>query len=252
MQNISMIFSAIILSLGLVSVGFFGEQAVVQAKKADRFVTVKGLAEKDVKANLGVWEIDYQEVGNNLAPISDQLAHDQSTTMDFLLKSGFTQAEISLRPTKVTDQLATGYNQNNAQAQSNRYIIAGGIRIRSTNVDQIQKVSQMTGDLIKQGVPLSFNSADYSSDLSTNPSYFYTTLDSIRPEMLATATQSAKLVAAQFAKDSDSKLGNIRRANQGVFELRSRDSSGNNSGNEASSINKTVRLVTTIDYYLAK
>jgi hypothetical protein len=162
------------------------------------------------------------------------------------------QDEISLRPTKVTDQLANGYNQPNPQTQNNRYIIAGGVLIRSAHVDQIQKTSQMTGDLIKQGVPLSFNSGDYSSGLSTNPSYFYTTLDSIRPDMLATSTQSAKLVAEQFAKDSNSQLGSIRRANQGVFELRSRDSSGSNPGNEASSINKTIRLVTTVDYYLVR
>ncbi|HEV2613323.1 MAG TPA: SIMPL domain-containing protein [Gammaproteobacteria bacterium] len=251
-MNFSLILSAIILSAGLIGAGYWGEQAVVQAKKADRFVTVKGLAEKNVKANLGVWEVDYQEVGNNLAQISTQLAQDQSTTMTFLLQNGFTKDEVSLRPTKVTDQLANSYNQANPQTQNNRYIIAGGIRIRSINVDQIQKVSQMTGDLIKQGVPLSFNSADYSSDLTTNPSYFYTQLDSIRPEMLASATQSAKLVAVQFANDSGSKLETIRRANQGVFELRSQDSSGTNSGNETGSINKTVRLVTTIDYYLVR
>jgi hypothetical protein len=251
-MNISMILSAVILSLGLVGAGFYTEQSIVQLKKADRFVTVKGLATKDVKANLGVWEIDYQEVGNDLSTLSDQLTKDQTTTMDFLLKNGFKTDEISLRPTKVTDQLANSYNQPNAQTQTNRYIIAGGIRVRSSNVDLIQKTSQNTGDLIKQGVPLSFNSADYSSDLSTNPSYFYTQIDSIRPEMLAAATQSAKLVAVQFANDSDSHLGTIRRANQGVFELRSQDSSGNNAGNEASSINKTVRLVTTIDYYLIR
>lgn len=249
-MNISMILSAILLSLGLIGASICVEQAVVQAKKADRFVTVKGLATQDVKANLGVWEIDYQEVGNDLSTLSDQLTKDQTTTMDFLLKNGFKTDEISLRPTKVTDQLANAYNQPNTQTQSNRYIIAGGIRVRSANVDLIQKASQNTGDLIKQGVPLSFNSSDYSSDLSTNPSYFYTQLDNIRPEMLASATQSAKLVAVQFANDSNSHLGMIRRANQGVFELRARDSSGNNPGNEASAINKTVRLVTTIDYYL--
>lgn len=243
-MNFSLILSAIILSVGLVGAGYWGEQAVVLAKKEDRFVTVKGLATKDVTANLGTWEIDYQEVGNDLNLLSDQLARDQSITIDFLLKNGFTKDEISLRPTKVTDQLANGYNPPSPQLTNNRYIIAGGVSIRSANVNQIQAVSQMGGDLIKLGVPLSANTPD--------PSYFYTKLDSIRPEMLASATQSAKLVALQFANDSGSKLGTIRRANQGVFELRSRDSSGNNQNNETGSINKSVRLVTTIDYYLVR
>ena len=241
--TVSHIVSALILALGLIAASLIGKQAVIQAKNAERFVTVKGLASKEVRANLGAWGIEYQEVGNNLAQLNTQLAQDQQTALAFLMKNGFTQNEISLKSTKLVDQLANN-NQPampNNTGTNNRYILSGGFYIRSTKVDQIKKVSQMTGELIKEGVPLSFG---YTSD----PQYFYTALDSIRPEMLSAATQSAKLVAIQFARDSNSQLGTIRRANQGVFELRSRDSS--NSDNVNSSIDQTVRLVTTIDFYL--
>lgn len=259
MENHSKSFSilgaallGISIGLGTLGSGFFIGKAVYKARMADNFVTVKGIAEREVKADLAAWEIDYREVGNDLVAANAQLERDQQMAISFLQKNGFTAEEIEARPTKVNDLLANPYNSSSSP-QKYRYIVTAGVRVRSTKVDLIQKVSQMTNELIKQGVPLSFESGDYNSDLMPNPSYYYTQLDKIRPAMLAEATQSARVVALQFAKDSNSVLGEIRRASQGLFQITSRDSSNDgNQGNSnpASSINKKVRLVTTIDYFL--
>lgn len=253
--------SLLILTLGLgggiATAGYFVEQAIIQAKATDRYVTVKGLSQRQVKADLGIWEIDYREVGNNLTDVTARLDQDQQTVISFLTKNGFTTDELEIRPAKVNDLLANPYNNPPDQAKDNRYIVTGGIRIRSTKVDQIQRSSQLTSELIRNGVPLSFDTSDYATDLSPNPSYLFTQLDAIRPDMMAEATKSARLVAEQFAKDSNSQLGGIRRASQGVFQITSRDASdasdGNNGGgamSEANAIYKKIRLVTTIDYYL--
>ncbi len=252
--------NTIILALGLLggaaSAGYFIEQGAIQLKTSDRYITVKGLAQQQVKANLGVWEIDYREVGNNLLTLSSQIGTDQQNVINFLHQSGFNDAEIEIRPTKVNDLLANPYNSSSSeQAKDYRYIVLSGVRVRTNKVDQLQHAVQLTGNLIKEGVPLNFDTSDYASDLSPNPSYLFTQLDAIRPQMLATATQSAFAVAQQFATDSHSQLAGIRRANQGVFQVFSRDANDadNNSGamNEANSIEKKVRLVTTIDYFLA-
>jgi hypothetical protein len=251
MKPSSLIGSAL-LALGILGAGFFMKEAIVQAKKAERFVTVKGISQRDVKADLGIWEVDYREVGNDLTTLNTKMTQDQQVVLKFLTNNGFNNSEIEIRPTRVTDLLANPYNQPTPESKENRYILVSGIRVRSTQVDQIQKTNQLTSSLIQEGVTLSSDTADYASDLSPNPSFFYTKLDTIRPEMLAEATQSARSVGEQFAKDSRSQLGDIRRANQGLFQISSRDgSSDNNSGmSDAGSINKKVRLVTTIDYYL--
>lgn len=130
-------------------------------------------------------------------------------------------------------------------------MITGGIRVRSTQVELIQKTGQALTDLLQQGVPLAFD----VNNISPNPSYYFTQLDTIRPNMLADATHSAHEVALQFAKDAQTNLGSIQTANQGVFQIMDRDSSAmgadvSNSQSALSSIDKKIRLVTTIQYQL--
>lgn len=255
-QFASAIVLGMAIGIGLLGCGFFIAKAVYKAKAVDRFVTVKGIAERDVKADLGIWEIDYREVGPNLANVDTQSQHDQQLVVDFLEKNGFAPSEIELRPTKVNDLLADPYNQqsNNPQAISRRYIVTGGVRVRSAQVDLIQKVNQMSSSLLQQGIALSFNDV---TDLNPNPSYYFTQLDAIRPSMLADSTHSARVIADQFALDSNSHLGGIRHASQGVFQIMGRDSStqsSNWSDNQSAlgTINKKIRLVTTLDYYLLR
>lgn len=249
---VSYFILGLLIALGLIGAGYYSGQAIAQLKASQRYLTVKGLSEHEVKANLAVWEIDYREVDNDLTAANQRLQHDQQVVINYLHQQGFTDDEIELRPAKVNDLFANPYNSNNNAKF--RYIVTSGVRVRSTKVDLIQKVNQQTSDLIQQGIPLSFNTSDYSSDLDPNPSYYFTQLDSIRPQMLSEATQSAFTIAQQFAKDSNSQLAGIGQASQGVFQIASRDSvtsTINNSGqNEASSVYKKVRLVTTIQYIL--
>ena len=80
------------------------------------------------------------------------------------------------------------------------------------------------------------------------PTFLFTRLNEIKPPMIAEATASARQAAEQFAKDSQSRLGSIRQANQGVFVILPRDQAPGAS--EESQRVKTVRVVTTVEYYL--
>ena len=80
------------------------------------------------------------------------------------------------------------------------------------------------------------------------PTFLFTDLNKLKPEMIADATARAREAATQFARDSRSALGAIRQANQGVFEILPRDQAPGVS--ESSQIAKVVRVVSTIDYYL--
>jgi uncharacterized protein len=241
-----------ILSLGILGAGYSVGKGFYLIKKMSHTVTVKGLAEQAVKSDLALWEINYREVGNDLAQLDQRLQHDQELVVAFLKQQGFTDQEIGRTQLKVEDRLANIYNQTATQNPNDqRYVVTAGVRVRSTQVDLIQLTSQKTENLLQQGVPLAFD----VSTLSPNPSYYYTHLDSIRPEMLSQATKSAHLIAEQFAKDSKSRLGPIYRASQGVFQIMGRDTSTmssdwNSNQNALGSIEKKVRLVTTIDYGL--
>jgi hypothetical protein len=247
------ILSALIISLGIFGSGIFIGKGFSHSKLLNRTVSVKGISERDVKSDLGIWEIDYREISGNLIDVNKKLQHDQELVTAFLKQRGFTDQELSVRPVKVEDRLANVYSEQstNAAAANARYVVTSGVRVRSTRVELIQQASTLSNALLEQGISLTFE----GGSVSPNPSFYFTKLDKIRPEMMAEATRSAYTVAAQFAVDSNSKLKGISRANQGVFQIMSADSSTlsadwSSSESALGSIDKKVRLVTTIEYRL--
>ena len=228
--------------------GFFVGQGFYQGRRAERYVSVKGLAERDVKADLAVWTLSFTATGADISAVSTASEHDRDLVAAFIAKSGFSDREIVPLTTRVDDQfaLATLAGPPNVEA-SRRYVITAGFEIRTTKIDAVREASQMTGDLIRQGVVLDGRQTEGGA---ANPVYLFTRLGDIRPAMLAQATKSARALAQQFATDSNSHLGAIRRASEGVFQVMSRDGEVPNPTEERASIEKKLRLVTTVDYYL--
>lgn len=251
-RNTTLVVYALILGIAILFAGGKIGKGLRFLKNTVPVVTVKGIAERDVISDLGIWEINYREIGNELPKLDALIQRDYDTTLKFLKQQGFRAEEIERSAFKIEDRLANMYLPNQpTTTDTNRYIVTAGIRIRSTNVTLIQKTSQIIDQLIQLGIPVAF---DVSSQ-SPNPSYYFMKLDDIRPQMMSDATKSAYLVAKQFAHDSKSTLDGIQRANQGLFQVMSRDTSTLsadwNTGQSAlGSIEKKVRLVSTIDYRL--
>ncbi len=234
--------------LGNAVAGWFIAHSVYKWRAADCYVSVKGIAERQVKADSAIWDIGYKVAGDDLVKMIAESLNNQKMITSFLTKNGFDPAEIELQRTEVVDQYAREYGANKAP---HRYIINSGVTLRTANVDLVRQISQMSAELIQQGVVL-MNKNDYLP----NPCYFFTKLDEVRPAMLEQATKSARLVAEQFAANAESQLGSIRRASQGVFQILNINSNaGQSYGNEndqIGSINKVVRVVVSIDYMLNK
>jgi hypothetical protein len=240
-QVISASILGVAIGVGLASCGDFIANGITSFQAANRVVTVKGLAEKDVKADLAVWNIAYKVAGNELETSYAGIQDAQVKIDAFLKQQGFTSEEISSAGMQVTDLLAREYGTSEAKPPF-RYILRNQVTVRTTQVDKIAQALQASNELVKNGIML--------EDLN-GVRYFYTQLNAIRPEMLALATQSARTLAEQFAKDSGSKVTQIRKANQGVFKILPRDGAENDFGVEdTSSINKKVRVVSTIEYAL--
>jgi hypothetical protein len=237
----------LLIGAGIALGGWFIGRGFYDSRMDARYVTARGLVERSVRADIAVWTISYSATNNDVTKANEEVNHDTQLAIAFAQQRGFTGAEIRPIPAVVNDTSQNASLSGSRAESSGRYAVKAGIRIRSSNVDKVQQASQLTGDLIQQGIVLSLE-----GESDANPAYYFRGLDAIRPSMLAEATRSARAVAQQFANDSGSRLGAIKRANQGVFEILPRDASagGQNSWLEPRSIDKTVRLVTTIDYYL--
>lgn len=235
----------VLVGAGAAAGGYFVGQGFYQGRRGERYVTVKGLVERNVKADLAVWRLNFSSTGANITNVSAVSEHERDLVRAFISKAGFTDKEVGALPTRVTDRFANPYSPPNI-SPNQRYVITAGFEIRTSRVDLVSKASQTTGNLIREGVVL--GGSEFQS--GANPSYLFTRLNEIRPSMLAEATRSARAVAEQFAADSHSRLGSIRRASQGVFQVMSRDAETTNSIDERQSIDKKVRLVSTVEFYL--
>lgn len=239
MSDSSKLISSAVLAAGIAIGGFFPGHYYYHSKMDANFVTVKGLAEMDVRADLGVWDIKYVVTGSELSAAQAQMVKQKNIILSFLKDAGFNEDEISVKRTETNDLMANPYRSD--ALNNSRYILTQSIQVSSNNVDLIDKAANSTGTLISKGIV--FDSNNY------NPvSYLFTKINDIKPQMLEQATKNAEAAANEFAKSSQTKVGKIRKANQGVFSILPRLQTA--SAMEMNSIEKKVRVVSTVEYYL--
>lgn len=208
-------------------------------RTGDRFVTVKGVAEREVQADLALWPLRFVATGDSLDEARAKASESRESIMAFLKLQAIDTQTVELQRLDVTDTRANPYQgENNSQ----KFIIHQTLMVRSDNIDRIRQAAQSVGELVDSGVILS---SDYGP---SGPTYLFNRLNDIKPEMIAEATAAAREAAAQFARDAKTSLGDLRRANQGVFQILARDQApGISEGQQPA---KTVRVVTTVEYYL--
>jgi uncharacterized protein len=221
------------LVLGLALGGFLLARGLFAARAADRFVTVKGLSEREIAADLALWPIVFTNTGNDLGALQAEVEEDAAAIRAFLGRFGFGEAEASLSAPRVTDHLAHGGYRDQGPAE--RYQVESTVTLRTAEIDAVRQAIQQSGELVRAGVTL-IRSYEY------NTQYLFTQLEQVKPEMIAEATRDARRAADEFAEDSGARLGGIRRAQQGYFSIDDRDA--------FSPEIKTVRVVTTVEYFL--
>jgi len=233
---------ALVVATGLALAGLLVGGGFARSRTADRFVTVKGISEREARADLAIWPLRIVSADNDLARANAQLQGSVSRIYLFLTSQGIDTAGTELQDFSVADastnQFASGQNAGA------RYVIHQTVVVRSTKPEVVLAASQRVAELVNAGVVLSSGGECGSG----GPTFVFSGLNKLKPQMIAEATARAREAAEQFARDSRSDIGGIRRANQGVFEILPRDQAQGIS--EASQIVKTVRVVSTIDYAL--
>lgn len=232
-------YGAFLIALGIAVSGFFIGHYYYKSKTQANTVIVKGLSEMDVKADLAIWEMKYVVTGNDVVKAQQEISSQTKIISAFLKDNGFNENEITIGRLETNDLNANPYRSS--YENNMRFILNQTITVRSENVDLIAQTLNKSGDLVAQGVI--FNS-EYGSPVS----YLFTKINEIKPKMLADATQNAREAAAQFALSSQSKVGKIKHANQGVFSILPREQTS--SATESQQIDKKVRVVSTIEYWL--
>ena len=235
MENNSFRSSAMLgLSIGLAIAiaGLSMSYSFYKTRSAERYVTVKGLAVRNVDADLVIWPLTFKVTGNDLAALQKSVNSKRRSIQKFLRDAGFEDSEISLSPPSIRDAQAEPAYGEQRQAEY-RYTAKQTVSVRSSKVSEAKKAMEKSGELVGKGVVLV---------AERSPDFLFTSLNDIKPEMIAEATRNARKAAEQFAEDSGSKVGKIRNARQGLFSINVRDRN--------SPEFKVVRVVTTVEYYI--
>ncbi len=229
----ALLLPALIVAAGLMGGGWLLGDGLTRAKHADRSVTVRGLAEQDVTADLATWTISTSAVGSDLAALQAKADSDGDAVIAFLKARGFTDAEIESGGISV-NQYVDGNGRSNIT-------IRRRIQMRTTKVMAARTAFAGQAELMRKGVV-------FDSDAG-GMVYSFTRLNDVKPPMIAAATKNAREGAEQFAKDSGAEVGDIKTAAQGYFSIIPRDGDTSFTNASASPFQK-VRVVTTIDFYL--
>lgn len=229
-RRVSLLFSALLLSIGMAAAGFFIGDGISNRSSGRRIISVKGLSEREVAASVATWTIGYNATGNDLDQINKKLGDSTKAVIAFLKERGFDEKEVAVQPPSIIDT-SMEQREKDVPPPPQRFSANQSVLLRTTKVDAIKPALASAANLMISGVFLSGKS---------QPTYIFNQLNEIKPGMIQEATKNARIAADQFARDSQIKLGKLRNASQGWFQVEDRDA--------ATPERKRVRVVVDVEY----
>lgn len=222
-----------IIAAAIVIAGLMLPVSVARFRSFERSVDVKGLCEREVKADKAIWPLSYKVVGNDLTKVLEETEKCNAEILEFLGGGGIKEGEISVAAPKISDKYASEYGNND---RVYRYLVTNVITVCTADIDAVLELQGKLSELMKKGIA-------FAGDNWDNPTRFeFENLNSVKPDMIEEATANAREAARKFAQDSNSRLGKIKKASQGTFSISDRDSN--------TPYIKNVRVVTNVTYYL--
>ncbi|MDJ0941422.1 MAG: SIMPL domain-containing protein [Woeseiaceae bacterium] len=232
------IVPALLIAIGVAAAGYFIGQTMYNSKVGINTAEVKGLAERRVEADRAYWLVQYTVSGNDADAIPELYAESESQRqqiLELLTESGFDDTE--LKP-GIVDYQRKEFRDENQNLVEERFRLVGTIEVETEQVRLLREARSKLNQLIARGI-----------DIQNNPpAYYFTKLNDIKPDMLKEATTNARTAANEFAQNAGVEVGGIRDARQGGFIIRD---AGETYG-DTRKIEKDVRVVTTITFYLTK
>lgn len=224
----------LLFCVGLALLGLTLSSGLIKMKSLERTVTVKGLSEREVPADLAIFPVKFIEASNDLNELVANLQQKNEQVVKFLLERGFKQEEITRSAPAIIDKQAQAFGGNPGGF---RYSGSSIISVYTEDIERVRETQQALGKLGQLGIAIT------GDDYQAKTSFIFTGLNYLKPEMIEEATRNAREVGERFAQDSKSRLGKIKTASQGQFSINDRDANTPHI--------KKVRVVSTVTYYLS-
>lgn len=233
-------FYTAILSVGVGAAGYFINSGLCGVQSDNRSVSVRGVAERNVRADFVVWSISFDTEDKSLSRARTENIDSEKKIRDFLLAQKIKPENIKIESLVVSRSLEEDYDdemdETYVKPHRDVYYVKEVLVVRSSAVDDIERAVHEMAELIDQGVVVS----------NSEVKYIFTKLDDIKTDMIAEATKNAQVVADKFARDFGSDVAGIVHASQGWFDISPRD--GLDQYREEKFIDKSVSAVVEVDF----
>lgn len=243
----ALIILGVCLALGMSAAAFILGVQTRNVGRGKQTITVKGLAEKSVKADHARWTISLKATGADLSQAVGKLRSHRPALEAFLKQQGFEENAI----TRMGEETEAHMEEEETSSGQTRMVEKGYdasqvFSIQSVELDKVAKANQAVIDLAMTGLPVKAQA----------PEYLVSQLEEIKMSLIGAATQNAYARAQEFARTGNAKVGAMSSASQGAFYILAPVSANRESANtfdyggtyDKSTVDKTARVVVTIEY----
>jgi len=238
-QFIWLIIFGLTLPLAVVFSTNLARRSFEKVQLRDQVISVKGYAEHDIVSDRATWSASVTQRDPVLAEGYARLEKSRTALMQYLNDHGFPADKVDLNPVSV-EIVYKRDDKGNRTNVIEYYSLSQWLGVSSGEVQKVAKTARESSSLIKDGIELT----------SMAPQYIYTKLNELKLQMLGDASDNARQRATLLVQHGGAKLGPMRSANQGVFQITpafSTEVSGSGE-NDTGSINKVIKAVVTQEY----
>jgi len=235
--------NAIIFGISIIIASIFLGKSYVERKNIDGKIQVTGLGKTDFTSDLIVWEGSFSTESFNLKEAYSKLKADNEIIKSYLTSKGVTANNIVFSAVKTKQKSKNNYSANGEFIGSvfSGYQLTQSVQIESNEVEKIESISRVITELLHKGVQF----------YSEAPRYYYTKLSDLKIEMISKATEDARIRAEKISEFSGGKLGSLKSAKMGIFQITGQNSKENHSWGgtfNTSSKEKTASITMKLMY----
>lgn len=237
--------NTVVIAFAVVLFAVIGRAAYKYKFRVAQTISVTGMAEKDFDSDLIVWTGNYSKTGSDLKSVYAELKSNENIIRQYLIKKGISNKDIIFTAIDINKNFDTRTDENNhSYSVFSGYTLTQTVKVESKDVDKVEAVSREVTELIESDIAFT----------SAAPAYYYSKLAELKLDLLSNASADAKNRAESIAKNAGTKIGDLRSASMGIFQITGKNSNEDYSYGGAfnTSSRKKTASITVRSEYLVK
>jgi hypothetical protein len=234
---------SISLAIAIVLSAFLFSNAFKNRNNSNNNISVTGLGSKSFVSDLIVWSGSFGKKSFELKDAYAQLDKDRENIRKYMISKGLKPENMIFSAVDIVKEFDESFDNrgNRISSTFTGYRLRQDVQIESYEVDKVENISREVSELINTGIEF----------YSNNPQYYYTKLAELKIEMIAEATKDANVRASKIAENAGARVGKLKNADMGVFQIVAQNSSEEYSWGgsfNTTSKRKTATITVTLDY----